>query len=92
MGSYQKIDPGYWVAVDEGNAVGQTILYTTVQECEEICNQINQCNSFAHCPEDANKCWLKDKKVVQSEAIRYQGYCTTYFRHANCTGMNPTFV
>ena len=88
LGSYQKLHPGYWVAVDEGNTVGQPILHTSVQECEEKCNKNRKCKSFAHCPKHTNRCYLKDKKVVKSEAIRDHGYCATYYRHTTCQGVH----
>ena len=35
----------YWVAVDEGNPVGQPIVGVSLKECENKCTENTKCNS-----------------------------------------------
>merc|ERR1719357_1067772 len=64
-----------------------------LSECEEVCTTTEGCNSFAYCPYDYNRCWLKDKAFTGNEVTRYQGYCRTYYadNQDRCVGNRATF-
>jgi len=82
------------VAADEGNAVyfevnGQLVngnYHMELSECEEVCTTTEGCNSFAYCPYDYNRCWLKDKAFTGNEVTRYHGWCSTYYADNQDTG------
>ena len=48
----------------------------SVDECTELCEKTNDCNSFQYC--GGAKCHLKDKKLFQKLITSTQ--CTTYYR------------
>ena len=83
-GDYRRLGKEWYIASDEGNVV----LYNgknqnarmTLQQCEDACTQTDGCHSFAHCPRDYNRCWLKDRILTGNEPTIYKYYCSTYFR------------
>ena len=76
-----------YIAVDEGNRMlfngKDQNAHMTLQQCEEACTQTHGCRSFAHCPNDYNRCYLYDRRFTGSEPTVHQGYCTTYFKTGN---------
>lgn len=78
------------VASDEGEGVGSEVTAQSVEECKRRCNEDDECNSFAYCP-DWNACWMKDKVVEAGEPVREFFDCKTYFKKKNCmTIAEPT--
>jgi len=64
------------VANDEGQQVGQPVR-GSLWECEEACNNMADCKSFAFC---GDVCYLKDRAVQKEDGYHYNQYCTTYYR------------
>ena len=88
-GVYKLLGKDLWVAVDEGNSVLLNGIDgtpgMTLGECEQACTDTADCNSFAHCPNDVNRCWMKDRVFKGNEPTKYKYYCSTFYREGNYT-------
>jgi len=74
-----------FVAVAEGPSIA-TLQYTSFSECTALCDADAACHSFAACPGDGNKCYMKTKKMDKTEPTRDTGRgCKTYFVNPKCT-------
>jgi len=81
VGNYAMLGPAQYVAQDEGNPVGFVgRAHMSLDECKRACDEETECNSFAHCPNHVNYCWLKDKVFSGGEPVQYKYYCETYYR------------
>ena len=72
------------VAVEEGTRIGFGINYLSFQECKDKCNANSECQSFRHCPNEAEygkNCFLYDKTLLGTEeSVRRPDKCYTAYR------------
>ena len=71
------------VVLDEGNTVREEIA-ETVQDCEDLCDGSETCESFKYCKGDskdmaAKSCILKDKKLTGNEPTIFVENCASYY-------------
>ena len=69
--------------LDEGNTVREEIA-ETVQDCEDLCDGSETCESFKYCKGDskdmaAKSCILKDKKLTGNEPTIFVENCASYY-------------
>ena len=56
------------------------MVYSDIDDCKERCDEVEGCMSFAACPVDGNKCYLKYKSMDENEPSRDVGRnCVTFF-------------
>jgi hypothetical protein len=68
------------VARYEGNSIGSRYHLSSLEHCQDFCNEKSECNSFAYCPFDSS-CHAKDQVLSGHEdTLLHDGGCTTYFR------------
>ena len=68
------------VATQEGTHLA-TMSYASLSDCKTACNNNAACRSFAACPGDGDKCYLKNKVITDSEPQRNVGrQCKTYYQ------------
>ena len=77
MCSYKSFQTDY-VAVDEGNGIGNCQDYKTLDECETLCHQTDGCESFAY-GTGASSCCLKDKTQNSDQPTQENPMWTTYY-------------
>ena len=82
LDDYYPISNDYYVAEDEGNQVQDNVAHTELEDCKIMCEENPNCNSITWCPEDYDRCYMYDKKIIKSTPTRYHGYCTSYYHHA----------
>jgi len=76
------------VAKDEGPHI-ETMRYTTLDDCKKKCNGDSRCNSFAACPGDGNRCYLKTKVLASDEAVGDVGRGCKSYREIPCNSFSP---
>ena len=69
--------------VDEGNTIREEIA-ETVQDCEDLCDESETCESFRYCKAEnkdmaAKSCILKDKKLTGNEPTIFIENCASYY-------------
>jgi len=80
------------LAAQEGNSVGNPIITTSIETCEEQCNENSDCNSFTLCS-GWQQCFLKDRVIdgaVQITDQHTEGRCKTYYQAKDCTTTTTT--
>ena len=81
-GIYIIVEEGS-VVVDEGTTIREEIA-DTVQDCEDLCDTSNTCESFRYCKGDsedfpAKSCILKDKVLTGNEPTIFVENCASYY-------------
>ena len=67
------------VVEDEGNTIFEKTV-NSVQDCEELCDKTDGCNSFNYCKQTyRNKCILRDKKLTGNEPSIFLENCASYY-------------
>ena len=72
------------IAEDEGNLID--VIAAGVSEdaleifCGDLCDGINECNSFRFCPSRARKCFFYDKWIEGDEPTKVEGDCYTSYK------------
>ena len=69
--------------MDEGTTIREEIA-DTVQDCEDLCDTSNTCESFRYCKGDsedfpAKSCILKDKVLTGNEPTIFVENCASYY-------------
>eukprot|EP00441_Pelagodinium_beii_P007800 CAMPEP_0197690874 /NCGR_PEP_ID=MMETSP1338-20131121/108959_1 /TAXON_ID=43686 ORGANISM="Pelagodinium beii, Strain RCC1491" /NCGR_SAMPLE_ID=MMETSP1338 /ASSEMBLY_ACC=CAM_ASM_000754 /LENGTH=680 /DNA_ID=CAMNT_0043273365 /DNA_START=116 /DNA_END=2158 /DNA_ORIENTATION=+ len=67
------------VAAEEGDEIGSKVETLSLQECQNACTNVNECQSFAFCPH-FDGCWMKTKVLTGSEPTRNFYDCKTYYK------------
>eukprot|EP00931_Biecheleriopsis_adriatica_P057277 TRINITY_DN3397_c0_g1_i3.p1 TRINITY_DN3397_c0_g1~~TRINITY_DN3397_c0_g1_i3.p1 ORF type:complete len:2330 (-),score=299.84 TRINITY_DN3397_c0_g1_i3:580-7488(-) len=75
------------VATDEGVGIGDKIDSLSSEDCERICTDNEQCQSFAFCPYFEG-CWMKRKAFSGNEPTRDFYDCVTFYKKP-CDGTSP---
>ena len=68
-------------ASDEGAHL-LTMTYTSLADCEAACSSNPSCKHFTACPDDGNKCYLKDGTLQTSTHVAGRK-CRMYFPSAD---------
>ena len=79
------------VVEDEGNTLIEKEV-ETVQNCEELCDKTEGCNSFKYCDNNPKgECYLKDKKLTGNEPSIFVDRCASYYTAGNAIFAKPQF-